>query len=69
MIAGKHRRRLAQSMCIGLGLTITSGCREAEEFRAVAGNQVQSGLTSIVTGLIDGIFAVIEPDANETTAE
>lgn len=69
MTAIKNHGRIALSLCIGLGLTIASGCREAEEFRAVAGNQVQSGLTSIVTGLIDGIFAVIEPDANENTTE
>lgn len=38
------------------------GCAEAEEFRAVAGDSIQSGLQTIATGVIDGLFAVIEPD-------
>lgn len=44
-------------------MLMAGACSGAEEFRAVASGQIQSGLTSIATGLIDGIFAVIEPDA------
>ncbi len=56
-----HRRWFMAIGC-GFALSTASGCSEAEEFRAIASGQVQSGLTSIVTGLIDGVFAVIEPD-------
>lgn len=67
MTTNRNYRRFALSLGVGLSLIISSGCRDAEEFRSVASNQVQTGLTSIVTGLIDGVFAVIEPDATEQT--
>jgi len=46
----------------GMSVYLLGGCAAAEEFRAVAGDSLKSGLTSIATGLIDGIFAVFEPD-------
>ena len=63
MMAKYKHRLLILMMGSGMTLWMTGGCAEAEEFRAIAASQVQSGLTSIVTGLIDGVFAVIEPDA------
>ncbi len=57
----KHRKWMI-AVTGGLALSLAGGCAEAEEFRAIASGQVQSGLTSIVTGLINGVFAVIEPD-------
>ena len=60
----RNKHRLLVLMAGGLlTLSMAGGCAQAEEFRAIASGQVQSGLTSIVTGLIDGLFAVIEPDA------
>ncbi|HNO77749.1 MAG TPA: hypothetical protein PKN33_06775 [Phycisphaerae bacterium] len=60
----RNKHRLLVLMTGGLlTLSMAGGCAQAEEFRAIASGQVQSGLTSIVTGLIDGLFAVIEPDA------
>ena len=48
------------------GMCVLPGCLTGEEFRAVAGPSVQSGVTSIVNGVLDGLFAVIEP---ETTTD
>lgn len=63
-MTAKYKHRFWVLM-VGTGMTLSmaGGCAEAEEFRSIAASQVQSGLTSIVTGLIDGVFAVIEPDA------
>lgn len=63
MMATYKHRLLVLMIGGGMALLTMGGCAQAEEFRAVAVGQVQSGLTSIVTGLIDGVFAVIEPDA------
>lgn len=38
------------------------GCRTAERFRAAAGSSLHTGVQSIATGLIDGMFAVFEPE-------
>ncbi|MFQ5412868.1 MAG: hypothetical protein ACE5E6_00275 [Phycisphaerae bacterium] len=39
------------------------GCLpDGREFRDVAGPNVESGVRSVVTGLLDGLFAVIDPD-------
>ena len=62
MIATRRNRRIMLTLGGSLALTLASGCNAAEEFRSIAGGQIQSGLTSIATGLIDGIFAVIDPD-------
>ena len=43
------------------------GCESAEEFRSVASSAIQSGVTSIATGVIDGLFAVFTPDMTDTT--
>jgi hypothetical protein len=53
-------------MLSGLYLLGLNGCAGAQEFRAVAGDSLQTGLTTIATGVIDGLFAVFEPD---TTTE
>jgi len=33
------------------------------EFRTAASDSIKTGVQSIVSGLIDGVFAVVEPDA------
>ena len=47
-------------------LVMGTGCEDAEEFRAATGDALQTGLTTITTGLLDGIFAVWEPDDTTT---
>lgn len=39
-----------------------SGCMFGREFRAAAGPNLQSGVQSILTGLVNGFFAAIEPE-------
>ena len=58
-------RKVLQLLAVLLGGTpiLFGGCDSAEEFRSVAGSSIQSGITSIATGLIDGAFAVFEPDS------
>lgn len=65
----KKTVRVSWKLLIGLVamlLAAQPGCGSAQEFRAVAGPSVHSGVTDIVNGLVDGMFAVIEPD--DTTA-
>ena len=64
---GRSRRGAAvmAAMIGGLLTVTTGGCDDAEEFRAVAGDSVEQGVNLIADGIIEGIFAVIEPDANE----
>ena len=38
------------------------GCVAAEKFRAAAGSSLQTGVNALADGLIDGVFAVFEPD-------
>jgi len=46
-----------------------AGCEEAEEFRAAAASSLRSGVQTIATGLIDGLFAVFEPDMTDDTTD
>ena len=41
---------------------VLSGCAAAQEFRSAAGASIESGVRSITTGLLDGFFAVFDPD-------
>ena len=59
---GKRSAAVIAAM-IGALLTVTtSGCDDAEKFRAVAGDSIEQGVDLIADGIIDGIFAVFEPD-------
>ena len=70
-----HRKktvRVSWKMLIGLVVMLLAtqpGCGSAQEFREVAGPAVHSGVTDIVNGLVDGLFAVIEPDGKAGTGE
>ena len=46
------------------GFTVMTGCITGPEFRAAAGPGIESGVSAIVNGVLDGLFAVIEPDAS-----
>ena len=54
---------------VAMLLATQLGCRSAQEFREVAGPAVHSGVTDIVNGLVDGMFAVIDPDDTAGTEE
>jgi hypothetical protein len=53
----------------GSGLLPASACNGTigQEFRAVAGDSIQQGVQSIVSGMLDGVFAVMEPDSTGTS--
>lgn len=57
------RGRAAAVMVIAM---IAGGCSAGREFRSIAGPAVQSGVSSILDGLVDAVFAVIEPDPETT---
>lgn len=48
---------------------LISGCdgKLGEEFRATTATSLESGLTTVVSGLIDGAFAVYDPGTDSTT--
>jgi hypothetical protein len=62
----KRGRAMVWILAAGL-LIVSGGCEDAEEFRSVAGDSLHTGLTTITTGVLDGLFAVFEPDAETTT--
>lgn len=47
-------------------LLVSSGCDKlGDDFRTAAGPSMQSGMTSLLTGVVDGAFAVFEPGTTE----
>ena len=47
-------------------LALATGCTLTDkEFRTIAGPQLEAGINSILDGLVDGLFAVIEPDTTD----
>ncbi len=46
----------------------TAGCIPfaGQEFREVAGPAFESGVTQIVNGVLEGLFAVVQPDSIAT---
>ena len=66
-----QRTRVRRSQALAVTITTialcgVTGCVTGREFRKTAGPAVRIGVTAIVNGLLDGLFAVIEPD---TTAD
>ncbi len=64
-------RRISKATVTGLallGLTLGTGCDSemAKEFREVATPSLQSGVSSILNGVVDGLFAVVDPDTSES---
>jgi hypothetical protein len=47
---------------------LISGCdgKLGEEFRATTATSLESGLTTVVSGLIDGAFAVYDPGTDSS---
>lgn len=50
--------RLSVAMVL---VAMSAGCSYNAAFRSVAVPSVQSGVTQILTGLVDGMFATITP--------
>ncbi|HEY3243787.1 MAG TPA: hypothetical protein VGM03_10590 [Phycisphaerae bacterium] len=57
-------RRIAAPLA---GTLIVAGCYGGKEFRDAAGPALRTGLDSIATGLIDGAYAVFEPDSDSNS--
>jgi len=59
----RHRWRFCPA-CIATTclLLISSGCLSDREFRAAALPAVQSGVSQILNGFLDGVFAAIAPE-------
>lgn len=56
--------RLSVAMVL---VTLSAGCDFNATFRQVAVPSVHSGVTQILNGLVDGVFAVIDPTTTTTT--
>ena len=57
--------RLSRMLAISVfaaALTTQFGCEFGREFREAAVPLVESGVKDIVNGMLDGLFAAIEPD-------
>jgi len=67
MEPGNHGRCLRRMGFTALAVsTITpAGCEVGKEFRAAATPAIHTGVSAIVNGLVDGLFAAIEvePDS------
>jgi hypothetical protein len=64
----QRRARLRSAFAIGLGvaaLSTQTGCipYSGTQFRETAIPAVQTGVTSIVVGLIDGVFAAVDVES------
>jgi len=64
MKRGIRQRQAAALAVCGLVLFTNAGagCVGGTAFREAAGPAVQQGITLILDGLVEGLFAVVEPD-------
>ena len=62
--------RIWTTLACAAALLASGGCTElGDDFRSAAGPNLQSGVTQVLTGMVDGAFAVFEPGkGDETTA-
>lgn len=65
--AGSARAAFVAVIALSAGLLTGCGDDLAREFRKAAIGSIESGVRSIADGLFDGLFAIAEPDAGETT--
>jgi len=71
MVPSRYRLKpLAAIVLLGaVTLLATGGCNKlGDEFRAAAGPELQAGVTQLLNGLVDGTFAVVDPDDDEDTS-
>lgn len=66
MRRSKNSHRLLEALAVLATVLAATGCRDAQGFRTASGDALQTGVQAIATGLIDGFFAVYQP---ETTAK
>lgn len=63
------KRHYSMSLAVlSLAALTASGCTFGRDFRAAAGPELESGVHSILTGLVNGLFAAIEPEPETETA-
>jgi len=66
----RMRIRAVQFAAAFLGAAVfqAGGCTGplATEFRTAAGENLEQGVISIVTGVVQGFFAIVEPDPDTT---
>lgn len=61
------RWTLTRKLAVGLGITGSAatsvgGCSQyADEFRAAAGSTFKDGVSTLLDGFVEGVFAVVEP--------
>ena len=65
-----RRLKVVTTCALALVAVACGGCLMGKEFREAAGPAMESGVGLILDGLVDGIFAVIEPetDSNGSTS-
>jgi hypothetical protein len=63
----KARITVLASACAIVALS--TGCNEEtlREFRAAATDTLQQGVSTILDGVVEGVFAVVAPEEEETT--
>ncbi len=70
MHESKHRqlRRWSAVICMIIAGLALTGCLGAQEFRSASYSSIQAGVNAIADGLIDGFFAVFQPDTTTNTS-
>ena len=58
----RSTRSCVTTIAMVVAATSSTGCLAGREFREIAVPAVHSGLSLILDGLVDGVFAVIDPD-------
>ena len=58
----RSTRTCVTAITMVVAAVFSTGCLSGREFRDIAGPAVHSGVSLILDGLVDGVFAVIDPD-------
>ncbi len=58
----RSTRTFVAAIAMVVAAAFSTGCLSGREFRDIAGPAVHSGVALILDGLVDGVFAVIDPD-------
>ncbi len=70
---GSKRSGRAMGAALALLLVVTglaTGCGDEleREFRSAAVGSIESGVNAVVDGLLDGVFAIADPDEGDAAA-
>ena len=57
----------AAALALSAGLSMGGCSDDFDEFRAAASPQLEAGVDALLDGLVDGIFAVVEPNTSAET--